>query len=279
MPLNYHSQINRLESEIARLDKDLAAEITKQADLTRKLNSARESIERTSNSSSIDSKMRDIVRWQKDFASSKKKESDISDRRARKAKELRSYQERQSREDDKAHKKLLGEQRKLMRERETYERNLTSELRNRAILRTNSMADHVEDKEFDFFICHASEDKDDIVRPLANFLRNRGAKVWYDEFELTIGDRLREEIDRGLAKSKFGIVVLSENFFLKDWPQRELDGLFALENRNQKSILPIWHQLSKDKVKSYSPILVDVIAYKTSMYSVEEITDKLLEFI
>src|SRR5271157_2431745 len=56
----------------------------------------------------------------------------------------------------------------------------------------------------DVFICHASEDKDDFVRPLAEALRARHVDVWFDEFVLTIGDSLREAIDRGLAASRFG---------------------------------------------------------------------------
>jgi len=64
-------------------------------------------------------------------------------------------------------------------------------------------------REYDVFISHASEDKDDVVRPLAHALQDGGLKVWYDEFELKIGDSLRRKIDSGLAKSRFGIVALS----------------------------------------------------------------------
>ena len=78
---------------------------------------------------------------------------------------------------------------------------------------------------YDLFICHASEDKDDFVRPLAENLRANHLDVWYDEFSLIPGRSIRQAIDLGLAKSRFGIVVLSTNFFNKEWPQWELDGL------------------------------------------------------
>ena len=65
------------------------------------------------------------------------------------------------------------------------------------------------------FISHASEDKDSVVRPLALALKNKGINVWYDEFELKIGDSLRRKIDQGLSKSKFGIVVISRSFIKK----------------------------------------------------------------
>jgi hypothetical protein len=80
-------------------------------------------------------------------------------------------------------------------------------------------------KEFDVFISHASEDKEEVVRPLAEALRNGGLVVWYDEFELKIGDSLRRKIDSGLAHSRFGVVVLSKSFFEKGWTNYELDGL------------------------------------------------------
>src|ERR1051325_3140270 len=76
--------------------------------------------------------------------------------------------------------------------------------------------------DYDAFICHASEDKDDLVRPLAEGLMKLGHKIWYDEFQLRVGDSLRRSIDKGLARSRFGIVVLSPSFFAKNWPQYEL---------------------------------------------------------
>ena len=96
-------------------------------------------------------------------------------------------------------------------------------------------------KLHDVFICHASEDKDEFVRPLAEALRAHHLDVWYDEFALDVGDSLREAIDRGLAASRYGIVVLSRNFFRKPWPRRELNGLVAREMAEDRGmILPIW---------------------------------------
>ena len=77
--------------------------------------------------------------------------------------------------------------------------------------------------EYDVFISHASEDKEDVVRPPAQALVTKGLKVWYDEFELKIGDSLRRKIDRGLAKSHFGIVVLSKSFIKKYWCPLKID--------------------------------------------------------
>src|SRR2546423_359737 len=80
---------------------------------------------------------------------------------------------------------------------------------------------------WDLFISHASEDKDDVARPLADLFIQKGLKVWYDEYTLIVGDSLRRSIDRGLAGSRYGLVILSPHFFEKEWPQKELDGLVA----------------------------------------------------
>lgn len=121
-----------------------------------------------------------------------------------------------------------------------------------------------ENMNWDFFVSHASEDKDSIAGPLANALKNEGFRVWYDQFSLTLGDSLRRSIDKGLSKSKFGIVILSPDFFNKEWPQKELDGLTAREIAGVKVILPVWHNVSQKDILNYSPILADKLGVSTS---------------
>ncbi len=134
-------------------------------------------------------------------------------------------------------------------------------------------------EKYDFFICHASEDKENCVRPLAKALIARGLNVWYDEFTLKVGDSLRREIERGLIDSSFGIVVLSTSFFEKEWPQIELDGLVTLKVQEQNAVLPIWHGLSKEDVTKFSPTLADIVALNTSSQGTDEIVAKLVEVL
>ncbi len=133
--------------------------------------------------------------------------------------------------------------------------------------------------EYDVFISHASEDKESVVRPLANALVNKGLKVWYDEFELKIGDSLRRKIDRGLAKSRFGIVVLSKDFIRKGWTNYELDGIISKANTGEQVLLPIWHGITKQEVLDYSPSLADKVARNTAAYTVEEIASEIASLI
>lgn len=132
-----------------------------------------------------------------------------------------------------------------------------------------------QDLQWDVFISHASEDKKDVVDPLARELTGRGIKVWYDEWVLKIGDSLLEEINQGLLKSRYGIVVLSSNFLRKkQWTKNELDGLMQKEINGKKVILPIWHNLNRDEVASYSPILAGRLAGSTA--NMKKLVDDLM---
>jgi hypothetical protein len=132
---------------------------------------------------------------------------------------------------------------------------------------------------YDVFVSHASEDKDDFVRPLAEALRQNRVEVWYDEFTLRPGDSLRRSIDAGLAKSRFGIVVLSRSFFSKGWPQWELDGLVNRQvSGGSTVILPIWHGVGRQEIEGYSHSLADKVAIPSSV-GLEEVVRRLLQVI
>lgn len=129
----------------------------------------------------------------------------------------------------------------------------------------------------DVFISHASEDKAEIARPLAEALMQRGLSVWYDEYELTLGDRLRQKIEEGLRVSRFGVTILSDNFFRKKWPKEELDALFALEKESKK-ILPVWHQLSATDIARYSPMVASRLAISTEK-GVDAVADAIVRAV
>lgn len=131
----------------------------------------------------------------------------------------------------------------------------------------------------DVFISHASEDKDDFVRPLANALINEGLNVWYDEMTLRIGDSLRQKIDKGLANSRVGLVVLSPSFISKGWTNYELDGIVTRTVSGEQVLLPIWHNITKQQVVDYSPSLADKVARSTATHTINEIAAEIAELI
>jgi hypothetical protein len=128
----------------------------------------------------------------------------------------------------------------------------------------------------DFFVSHAGEDRAECARPLAEELQRRGRSVWFSGYELTVGDSLLQKINRGLANSQYGIVILSPHFFQKPWPTMELEGLAArtvIEGR--KIILPVWHNITHAEIARYSPILADRLGVRTSN-GIAAVVDELL---
>ncbi len=132
--------------------------------------------------------------------------------------------------------------------------------------------------KWDVFVSHASEDKDAFVRPLVEELVKRNVKVWYDDSVLEMGDNLRRSIDDGLNESRYAIVVLSAEFFRKQWTQWELDGLVSKEIDGKKVILPIWHGVTKTDVLKYSPSLVNKVAIDSSK-GINHVVEKILQVI
>jgi hypothetical protein len=272
------SQIVRLAKDIANFRKSDAQEAKKEADLSKKIANAQQAISRTKSPSTHSSKLREIERATRDIAVCGSKRADIASKVANKTKNLHSYQQKTNKEEEDARKRTSNEQKKLIREREDHDRRVRDNLRTQATsARLASSPKAI--VTHDFFISHASEDKEGFVRSLATILKAQGAVVWYDEFSLKVGDSLRRNIDAGLATSRFGVVVLSENFFRKEWPNKELDGLVAREVEGRARILPIWHKVSKDEVAQYSPTLADKVALNTSLKSVEEIAADLMALL
>lgn len=158
---------------------------------------------------------------------------------------------------------------------ESWRENATKWLQQQKVVKHPS----INSEKYDFFLSHATEDKDAFARPLATKLRDSGARVWFDEFTLTIGDGLHGAIDKGLAKSRFGIVVLSPSFFAKNWPQYELDGLTAKQIMGEKVILPIWHGIDRDGIAAHGPPLADMLAFTTSGMGIDAMVTELVSLI
>lgn len=269
---SYSSNIDRLQREIARLKADDSREMSKEIQAQSKAHKALQAISSAKTLSTQKSKMSELERATKDSAAISKKRADIAKKIADKSKQLSSYQQKQIKADELAVKKVAQEQKRLSDERTKHEAFLKQSLNS---MRTNASVNIEAGEEYDFFISHASEDKEAFVQDLAAALRELGAKIFYDAYTLKVGDSLRRKIDQGLANSKFGIVVLSEHFFSKQWPARELDGLTAMEIGGQTRILPIWHKVSYDEVRRFSPALADKVALNTSLKSVHEIAKEL----
>ena len=137
----------------------------------------------------------------------------------------------------------------------------------------------MDEKKYDIFISHASEDKDAIVRPLATILERLTVRVWYDEFSLQLGDSLTASIDKGLQESRYGLVVLSKAFLCKRWPEYEYRSLMTREIDGERAILPLWYDVTKEDVKNFSLYLADIKALSISKANFGKILPAILKVV
>lgn len=134
-------------------------------------------------------------------------------------------------------------------------------------------------QDHDVFICHSSEDKDAVARPLAQKLQSLGIKVWFDEFSLKWGDSLTKTIGRGLQTSTYGIVIFSPNFFKTKWAQLELEALIDLAKPDETKILPLRYHLSHDELAKQQPLLSGILSRSWDEDGIEKISHEILEIL
>ncbi len=287
------SNISRTQKELADIAHKLSLEAKKESDCQSKIVQIQGSISKSTTESTLKSKNGEIQRQQSEIAKILVKKAELTKKEAEKtgtllklkqdlAKEEERERKKQAADQEKERKKITDLEKRQQRDQLLFQQRLRTEIESTArITETvrNQAKTNLVPTNYDLFISHASEDKEEFVRPLAETLEQLGVKVWYDEFTLKVGDSLRRSIDHGLVNSKFGTVILSSSFFAKNWPQYELDAMVAKEMEGHKMILPIWHKVTKTEVLNFSPSIADKVALNTSINSIEEIAGQLAEVI
>lgn len=126
--------------------------------------------------------------------------------------------------------------------------------------------------EYDVFISHANKDKEELIEELYHSLDMLGIKIFYDKESLEWGDNWKERILNGVKKAEFAIIVISENFFDREWTEKELSEFLNRQNRNgQKLILPIVHNISMKQLQEKYPNVADIQALDSKKYTCDQI--------
>lgn len=126
--------------------------------------------------------------------------------------------------------------------------------------------------EYDVFISHADKDKEDYVESLYKSLSMLGINIFYDKQSLEWGDNWKDKIIDGTKKSEFAIIVISQNFFGREWTKKELSEFLNRQNNNgQKIILPILHNITIRQLKKKYPSIADIQAIDSSKYTCDQI--------
>ncbi len=128
-------------------------------------------------------------------------------------------------------------------------------------------------KKYDVFISHANRDKSEYVDLLNMAVKRLGISVFYDTDVLAWGDNWKQVILDGTADSEFAIIVISKNFFGREWTEKELHEFLSRQNTSgQKIVLPLLHGITLEELKEHYPELGDIQCINSDDYSKEEIT-------
>lgn len=277
----YQNKINRLDEEIVELERKIAAESQIEATKNKRISTIQASINKNTSPSMYNLKMRQIERETKEIINAQKKRADFQKKLADKRRERTKYSVELQKAQNRESQKMLQTQRIMKEQYEQRVRELTTTLQTSTLSHNvqHNLYDQTENVEYDVFISHATEDKKTFVEDLVNSLKNKSVKVWYDSLNIKWGDSLRTQIDNGLKKSAFGIVVLSENYIRKGWTRYELEGLFNIEMTQGKTILPIWHNITKQQVMEFSPVLAGRMALSSAILTPDEIAEEFVKLL
>lgn len=130
----------------------------------------------------------------------------------------------------------------------------------------------------DVFLCHAWDDRKGSAKELHDLLESKGVSVWFSEKDVLLGSSLLREIDKGLVKSRVGIVLVTPLFLKRikneGIADKELSALLARD-----LLVPIVHDTTFDDLREVSPLLGSRSGLSTIENSMSEVASKLAELV
>ena len=130
----------------------------------------------------------------------------------------------------------------------------------------------------DVFLCHAWDDRQGVAKELHDLLESRGVRVWFSEKDVSLGTPLLREIDRGLAKSRVGIVLVTPALLRRlkaeGIADKELSALLARD-----LLVPIVHGTTYEALREVSPLLGSRTGLSTAENPMADVAGKLAELV
>ena len=130
----------------------------------------------------------------------------------------------------------------------------------------------------DVFLCHAWDDRQRAAKELHDLLESRGVSVWFSEKDVALGAPLLREIDRGLAKSRVGIVLVTPALLSRlrgeGIADKELSALLARD-----LLVPIVHNTTYEALREVSPLLGSRSGLSTAENPMADVAAKLAELV
>ena len=130
----------------------------------------------------------------------------------------------------------------------------------------------------DIFLCHAWDDRQGAAKQLHDSLEARGVTVWFSEKDVLLGSPLMREIDRGLAKSRAGLVLVTPAFLKRlaaaGIADKELSALLVRD-----LLVPIVHDATYEELRDVSPLLASRSGLSTGEDTLDQIAVKVGELV
>lgn len=266
--------VNQIDREIADLEKKMAELVKKEAEKTKKIGDVNRSITKNTSQSTLNSKVRQIESYQKDLSKILSDKAAINQKLAYKRKRRVDAAGKVQKEELSQAKKAEKQQKDIYTAYENQIKELTNQIRMSevAVKSEKNIFDSESEEKYDVFVSHATEDKENFSDEFVDILQQKyNLKVWYDAVSIKWGDSIRAEIDKGLKKLRFEVVILSRSYISKYWTNYELEGLFQGESNGGKLILPVWHNITKQEVQKFSPSLAGKMAMSTAIMTPDEL--------
>lgn len=131
---------------------------------------------------------------------------------------------------------------------------------------------------YDLFLCHAWDDRRETAKELHDALEEIGVTVWFSEKNVVLGTPLMREIDRGLAKSRAGLVLVTPAFVKRlktaGVADKELSALLARD-----LLVPVVHEITYEELRNESPLLASRSGLDTAEDTMEQIALKIGELV
>lgn len=130
----------------------------------------------------------------------------------------------------------------------------------------------------DVFLCHAWDDRKGAAKELHDLLESLGVSVWFSDKDVLLGASLLREIDKGLAKSRVGIVLVTPALLRRvqgdGISDKELSALLARD-----LLVPIVHDTTYEALREVSPLLGSRSGLSTAEESMAQVAAKLAELV
>lgn len=133
-------------------------------------------------------------------------------------------------------------------------------------------------ESYDLFLCHAWDDRLEAAKKLHGLLEDQGVSVWFSEKDILLGQPFMREIDKGLAKTRIGLVLITPAF-LKRVGDGGVSELELSELLSRDLLIPVAHGVTYDEIRTVSPLLGSRNGLSTDEDSMEDIAKKIAELV